>query len=257
MIPSAEFTLTKGTCTVYEFGNSIPLTRKLKELSQHEVMDIIRKTLANDMAKTIDKYIWTQVKSTQLIFLPSAGTSTTSIEMDTNGTCGTASNATAGLSYNHIIEIVDAMKELNIPTFDGENYLCITHPSTLTKLRKDLVSVNMYTESGRTSVLNGEVGKFAGMRFVEQTNISKVTPTNSGSGVGWAAFFGGEAMVEAIAVPEQIIEKEVTDYGRSLGLAWYMIAGYTPAFPVSTYTNNRIALWWPNAGVVANDTTAV
>jgi len=257
VIPSAEFTVTKGTGTVYEFGNSIPMTRKVKELSQHDVHDIIRKTLANDMVKTIDKYIWTQVKSTQLIFLPSAGTSTTSIEIDTNGTCGTASNATAGLTYNHVIEIVAAMKEYNIPTFDGENYLCITHPSTLTKIRKDLVSLQNYTESGRTQFLNGEVGKIEGMRFVEQTNISKVTPTNAGSGVGWAAFFGGEAMIEAISVPEQIIEKEVTDYGRSMGLAWYMIAGYTPAFPVSTYTNNRIALWWPNAEVVADDTTAV
>lgn len=257
VIPSAEFTVTKGTGTVYEFGNSIPLTRKLKELAQHEVMDIVRKTLANDMAKTLDKYIWGKVKTTQLIFLPSAGTSTTSIEVDTNGTCGTASNATAGLSYGHIIEIVDYLKELNVPTFDGENYLCITHPSTLTKMRKDLISVNQYTSDGYTKIINGEVGKFGGMRFVEQTNVSKVTPTNAGAGVGWAAFFGGEAMIEAIAVPEQIIEKEVTDYGRSLGLAWYMIAGYTPAFPVSTYTNNRIALWWPNAEVVVDDTTAV
>lgn len=231
----------------YEFGNSIPLTRKLKELSQHDVMDIIRKTLANDMAKTLDKYIFKQMATTNLIYSPYQGTSTTSIEVATNGSAATASAATAGLTYNHIIEVVDSMKERNIPTFDGENYLCISHPSTFTKLRKDLVSVNQYTESGYGKILNGEIGKFGGMRFIEQTNVGKVTATNAGSGVGWAVFLGGEAMIEAIAVPEQIIEKEVTDYGRSLGLAWYMIAGYTPAFPVATAANNRIAFWWPNA----------
>lgn len=249
-MPASNFTVTKGTCVVYEMGNSIPLTRLLSEMSKYEVKEIIRKTLANDMSKAIDQYIFDNcIKTTPIIAQAAGGTSTTLIDIETDGTGDHANAATCYLRTGHVIELVDAMKERNIPAFDGENYLCISHPSTFTALRKELVSVNQYTETGYGKILSGEIGKFGGVRFIEQTNVAKVTPTNAGA-ASWAAFIGGEAVVEAIAVPEEVIEKEVTDYKRSMGLAWYMIAGFTPAFTHS-YTassdNARVVLWWPNA----------
>ena len=227
---------------VYEFGNSVPLTRLLNEMSQHEVKEIIRKTLANDMAKTIDQYIYNQIKATNLIYQQSAGTDTASIVLYTNGT-GTQTNATA-LTYKHVINIVDSLKERNIPAFDGEDYVAIGQPTAFSALRSDLVAVNQYTETGYKKILNGEIGRFGGVRFVEQTNVSKVTPTTAAA-MSQVVFVGGEAVIEAISVPEEIIEKEITDYKRSLGLAWYLIAGYALAF--TTAANNRIAIWWPNA----------
>lgn len=245
-MPSSNFTVTKGTCVVYEFGNSVPFTRLLKELSQHELdgvgNGIIRKTLANDMAKTIDQYIYNQVKTTKLVFQQSAGTDTASVVLYTNGT-GTQTNATA-LTSKHIINIVDAMKERNIPAFDGEDYVAIGQPTAFSALRQELQAVNQYTESGYKKVLSGEIGRYGGVRFVEQTNVAKVTPTTAAA-MSQVVFVGGEAIVEAISVPEEIIEKEITDYKRSLGLAWYMIAGFTKAF--NTAANDRIAIWWPNA----------
>lgn len=243
-IPSSNFTVTLGTLTVTEFGNSIPLTRKVKELSQPDVEDIIRNALANDMAKTIDQYIYNQVKTTPLVFQQSAGTDTANIVLYTNGT-GTQTNATA-LTYQHVINIVDTLKERNVPAFDGEDYVAIGHPTAFSALRTNLVSVNQYTETGYKKVLNGEIGRFGGVRFVEQTHWSKVTPTTAAA-MSQVVFVGGEAIIEAIAVPEQVIEKEVTDYGRSLGLAWYLIAGYGMAWPIGTAANARIAMWWPNA----------
>lgn len=241
-MPASNFTVTKGTCVCYEFGNSIPITRLLSEMSQHEAKEIIRKTLANDMAKTIDQYIYNQVKASNLVFQQSAGTDTASVVLYTNGT-GTQTNATA-LTYKHVINIVDAMKERNIPAFDGEDYVAIGQPTAFSGLRQDLVAVNQYTETGYKKVLNGEIGRFGGVRFVEQTNVAKVSPTTAAA-MSQVVFVGGEAIVEAISVPEEIIEKEITDYKRSLGLAWYMIAGFTRAF--STAANERIAIWWPNA----------
>lgn len=249
-MPATNFTVTKGTATVTEFGNSIPFTRKLLELSQHDLKSIVRTALANDMAKVIDWHIAEVLSdAVQLVYGPASGTSLTNIESSTNGTRATAHNATAVMTYSHIIKIVDDMKEKNIPTFDGENYVCIAHPSTLTAMRTALVSVNQYTESGYKKILNGEIGKFGGMRFVEQTNVSKVTPTNAGAG-SWAFFLGGEAMIEAVSIPEEVVIKEITDYGRSLGLAWYAILGYGLAWTAAA--NARVACWWPNASAVSS-----
>jgi N4-gp56 family major capsid protein len=142
------------------------------------------------------------------------------------------------------------MKERNIPTFDGDSYLCISHPSTLSRIRGSLISYNVYTESGYKKLMSGEVGSFGGVRFIEQTNVSKVTATNAGAGNGWALFVGGEAMVEAVAIPEELIEKEVTDYGRSLGLAWYANLGFKN--PFATAANQRSLMWWPNASAPAS-----
>jgi N4-gp56 family major capsid protein len=249
-IPATNFTITKGTCTVYEFGNSIPLTRLLKEMSEHEVKQLLRKSLLNDMPKTYDQYIYDNcIKTTPLIAQADGGTDTALAELMTDGTGDAANAATCWLHTGHITSLVDLMKERNIPAFDGENYLCIAHPTTLTNLRNSLVSINQYTNLGYTKILSGEIGSYGGVRFVEQTHVAKVVPTNAGAG-SWAAFIGGEAIVEAVSVPDELIEKEVTDYGRSLGLAWYGITGFTPAFTHSYTTGSgdvRVVLWWPNA----------
>lgn len=245
VMPTDSFTVTVGTCVVTEYGNSIPLTRKLKDMSQMEIQSILRQTLTNDMAKTIDKAIFDQFGSGLLIAGPSAGTDTANIELWSVGTASTAANATAGLTTAHVLNIVDTMKERNIPTFDGDSYICVSHPSTLSRIRSSMISYNLYTETGYKKLMSGEIGSFGGCRFIEQTNVNKVTATNAGAGNGWALFLGGESMIEAIAVPEELIEKEVTDYGRSLGLAWYANLGYKA--PFSTAANQRSIMWWPNA----------
>lgn len=241
-MPASNFTVTLGTLTVEEFGNSIPLSRKLRELSQHDVEAIIRGALANDMAVTIDQYIYNRVKATPLVFQPAGGTSTSSVVLYTNGTG--LQTASVPLYPGHVAAIVDTMKERNIPPFDGEDYVAIGHPTAFTALRSALQSVNQYTETGYKKVLSGEIGRFGGVRFVEQTNWAKVSPTIAAA-MSQIVFVGGEAVVEAIVVPEEIREKEVTDYGRSLGLAWYMIAGYGLGW--TDAANARVAFWWPNA----------
>ena len=249
VMPSSSFTMTLGSCTMTEYGNSIPLTRKLKEFSELEIKSILRQTLVNDMTKAIDQAVWDKLKATLLVAQASSSTDTSNIQLFTDGTGTNAVAATCWLHTGHVINIVDAMKERNIPAFDGEDYVCIAHPSTFSQLRNQLVSVNQYTETGYKKILNGEIGRFGGVRFVEQTNIAKLTPTNAGAG-SWALFTGGEAVVEAIAVPEELIEKEVTDYGRSMGMAWYGIFGY--ALPFSTAANQRSVMWYPNASVLSS-----
>jgi N4-gp56 family major capsid protein len=246
-VPQTNFTVTKGTLSVTEYANSIPFTRKLLELSQHELKGIVRTSLANDMAKVLDKAVFAVMQGSPLVYQASAGTDTSNVVLYTDGT-GTQTNEVP-LSYNHVVEIVDSMKERNIPAYDGTDYLCIGHPSTFSNIRHGLIGVGQYTDTGYNKILNGEIGRFNGVRFIEQTNVDKLTPTNAAA-KSWACFIGGEAVIEAISVPEEVIMKEITDFGRSLGLAWYCILGYGLGWTAAA--QSRIAWWWPNASAVSS-----
>ena len=73
-------------------------------------------------------------------------------------------------------------------------------------------------------IINGEIGRYENVRFVEQTNIAKAGFTNALS--NWAYFFGADTVAEGIAVPEEMRGKIPGDYGRSRGVAWYYVGGF-------------------------------
>ncbi len=72
--------------------------------------------------------------------------------------------------------------------------------------------------------MNGEKGRYEGIRYTEQTNIPSEGWTNGLSDAIF--FFGSDTVVEAFAIPEEIRGKIPTDYGRSRGIAWYAELGY-------------------------------
>jgi hypothetical protein len=88
-------------------------------------------------------------------------------------------------------------------------------------------------------IKNGEIGRYENVRFVEQTNISKASWTNSKS--DWIYFFGDDTVAEGIAVPEEMRGKIPTDYGRSKGVAWYYLGGFGLVHTAASET--RIVKW--------------
>jgi hypothetical protein len=53
--------------------------------------------------------------------------------------------------------------------------------------------------------------------------------------------FGADTVREAIVIPEELRAKNITDYGRSHGLAWYFLGGYAIEWPEHQYA--RIIKW--------------
>ena len=53
-MPESNFTITQGTMSITEFGNSVPYTGKLDDLSEHPVKEVINKVLKNDAMKAFD-----------------------------------------------------------------------------------------------------------------------------------------------------------------------------------------------------------
>lgn len=221
-MPETNFTITQGTMTITEYGNSVPYTGKLDDLSEHPVKEIINKVLRNDAKKAFDIAAHAQFDATPLRVVPKGGTATDAVTLTTNGTA-TLTN-TVALGKGHVKAIVDLMKERNIPPYMGDDYIALAHPSTFRTLRNDVESVHQYVDKGFQMILNGEIGRYEGVRFVEQTNIAKGTFAQAKS--NWCFFFGDDTVAEGIAIPEEMRGKIPTDYGRSRGIAWYYLGGF-------------------------------
>lgn len=237
VMPETNFTITQGTLTITEMGNSVPYTGKLDDLSEHPVKEIINKVLKNDAKKALDASVYAQFAATPLWVAPTSGTSTSAVTLTTNGATATTNNVAMG--KDHIKAIVDIMKERNIPAYEGDDYFSIGHPTTFRTMKNDLEAVHQYVTEGFNLIMNGEIGRYEGVRFIEQTNIAKETWSNAKS--NWAYFFGDDTVAEGVACPEEIRGKIPTDYGRSKGIAWYFLGGHGLVHTVAAQA--RIIKW--------------
>jgi len=217
-----NFTITQGTMTITEYGNAVPYTGKLDDLSEHPVKEIIQKVLKNDAKKTLDQAAYDQFNATPLRVIAAAGTDTSAVTLFANGAVTGTNNVALG--KEHVKTIVDLMKERNIPPYEADDYFAIAHPTTFRKFKNDLEGIKVYIQEGFQMIMNGEIGRYESTRFIEQTNIAKATWTNAKS--NWAYFFGADTVAEGIAVPEEMRGKIPTDYGRSRGIAWYYLGGF-------------------------------
>ena len=236
-IPQSNFTIVQGTMTITEYGNSVPYSGKLDDLSEHPVREIVQKVLKNDAKKALDQAAYDQFNATPLRVIPTAGTDTAAITLYTNGTVTGTNNVALGKA--HVKNIVDTMKERNIPPYEGDDYFAIAHPTTLRTFKNDLESMKVYVQEGFQMIMNGEIGRYESTRFIEQTNIAKATYVNGKS--NWAYFFGADTVAEGIAVPEEMRGMIPQDYGRSRGIAWYYLGGF--GLVHSTAAQARVIKW--------------
>lgn len=236
-MPQTNFTVTQGTMTITEYGNSVPYTGKLEALSEHNIKEIINSVMKEDAKEAFDIAAHGEFNKTPLRVVPTAGTATDSVVLTTNGTA-TATNNVA-LGKDHVKVIVDLMKERNIPTYQGNDYAALARPTTLRKLKNDLESIHQYVQPGFQMILAGEIGRYEGVRFFEQTNIPASGFNQNKS--GWCYFFGADTVAEGVAVPEEIRAKIPDDYGRGKGIAWYYLGGF--ALVHGSATQSRIVKW--------------
>lgn len=245
-MPESNFTITQGTLTITEAGNSVPYSGKLDNLSKFPVMELVQKVLKNDAVKTFDRFAWQQFNTTPLRVIPVSGNNGSSVTLTTNGTVtGTNSIAYANA---HAKSIVDLMKERNIPAYLGDDYYALAWPSTLRNFKNNLETIHQYSDTGFKLIMNGEIGRYENCRYVEQTNIAKGTGTDgitqtlwAGAVSDWIFFFGNDTVAEAVAVPEEMRGKIPTDYGRSKGVAWYYLGGFGIVHTLAA--NARIVKW--------------
>lgn len=259
-MPESRFTIRQGQLSITEYGNSVPYTKKLDNLSKQPVEEIINKVLKHDAVKAIDKDAWQQFDNCVVRVGADSGTSTTAVVFE-EGLESTITNNVA-MGKEHIKLISDGMKERNIPAYQGDDYFAIGRPTTFRTFKNDLEELKIYVDVGFGMVMNGEIGRYEGCRFVEQTHVNKggaydsiqagsYDPIVAGGAdewdngkSDWVYFFGEDTVAEALAIPEEIRGKLPGDYGRSRGVAWYALLGFGIVHGEATQSaQGRIVKW--------------
>ena len=254
-MPESNFIIVQGTLTVTEYGNAIPYSGKLEALAQHTVRKPVMRALRRDATKAFDIAAHAQFNNCALRVVPTAGTSTSAVTLTTDGTATLTNNVAFGKL--HAQAVVDTMKERNIPPYMADDYYAIAWPSTLRPIKQDLESVYQYVTQGFQMILNGEIGRYDNIRFVEQTHIPKggaadSTTWNASTGTAdawnnaksdWIMFCGEDTVAEGIVIPEEVRSKIPGDYGRSKGVAWYYLGGFGIVHTTANPDDGRIVKW--------------
>jgi N4-gp56 family major capsid protein len=157
------------------------------------------------------------------------------------GTIGTVDEP-GYLSPTTIKDAVETLASENIPRL-GDTYVCFVHPSQSRSLRDwpEFIEVTKYAAPG--NFMLGEIGRLYDVVFIETTQVTQglTTPleditaldaNSSASGVqplatGYnAIMIGDNSFGQAIALPVELRDGGVIDFGREHGLAWYAIWGF-------------------------------
>jgi N4-gp56 family major capsid protein len=231
-IPKNNYTITQGTLTVTEYGNAVPFTLKLQSLAEVNVPNIVKTVLRNDLAKVLDSAAATEFKTSDY------KATITNTATTTFGTAGAAlDTSAASMSDKNVRDIVDKLKTLNVPRYDGNNYICIASTNSIRGLYDYFETKIQYTDAKPMFI--GEIGSYYGCRFIEETNVL-VNTLGSSSVDGEAVFFGADAVREGIVIPEEVRIDLPKDFGRDQAIAWYYLGGFVKTWDYSDDGETRI-----------------
>lgn len=234
-IPEGSLVPVSGTYTVQEYGNSTRWTGKLETLARLPVEDGLMQALINDMRKAQNTAAYTEFNSTSWI----ANFSSSGDEFRTDGTPASFSNTTnEDLTLANLRFLVKTARKRLIPYFDGESYVYITGVDSADQLRYDSTVVEtLRFDSGRAA-LNGEIGRVAQCRLVEDTHkITTKAGTSTTLDVGY--LIGADAVINEYALPPEVRAQD-KDFGRSIGVAWYFIAAWKKIYSQTLHSKEHV-----------------
>ncbi len=235
-MPENRWKVMKGSVVVTEYGNAVPHTLKLETLAEFDPSDISSQMLKSDQLEVIDSLAAAQFDTARYRAVCASTSSTT---FTTNG--DQTATTTTNMSDKNVRDVVDYMEKHWIPKYSDGNYRAIVSVNTKRGIYDYLSAIAQYTKP--EYMHNNEIGQYYSTRFVEDNSyLSDSIGSNSENGEAY--FFGKEAVLEAVAAPEEVRMKIPTDYGRSKGACWYSILGFKKIWALNTddlnFTNKGI-----------------
>ena len=238
-IPEGSIVPVSGSYVVQEYGNSVRWTGKLETLARLPIEDGFVQALINDMRKAQNTAAYTEFNSSSWI----ATFNSTADEFRTDGVAASFTNvANEQLSLANLRFLVVQARNNLIPYFDGESYVYITGPESMDALVYDTAVSTMLQHDSAREALNGEVGRIAKCRLVEDNHkIAKVGGSSSGAGLLLDTGFlvGADAVVNEYALPPEVRAQD-KDFGRSIGVAWYFIAAWKKIYSQTLHSKEHI-----------------
>lgn len=225
-ISPKNMTATTVQISVSEWGNAIAVTEYLLQTSYDDVLSEAAYQLGRDYSRVVDLMLRDVVMTTvNVIWAASA-----------------ANNAatSADLSIEDIRRGTEVLYTNNVPKLGGGNFfVCFVHPHQATSIKRDPEWVSASSYGATEQIFKGEIGRFDDTRFVvtghQNNGAASVSDpsydaTLAGTGNGGvnlykAVMFGDNFYAWAVALPVEMRDNGVEDFGRKHSLAWYSIMG--------------------------------
>lgn len=213
---------------VTEYGNAVAVTEKLLRTSYDDTMARVSTLLGRDYALVLD---------CELRDVALTGTNVVYADKVANRV-GLASTNT--LKVSTIKDAVEILSTNNAPKVGGANWVCFVHPHQSRGLRDDNAWINASNYGAPDQLFTGEIGRIDDTIFIETTLMKngacaqtdpaydadlKTGASGNQTNIYKAVIFGQSYYGLATALPVEIRDNGVEDFGRRRSLAWYSLFG--------------------------------
>ena len=184
-------TISSEFFTAAQYGATVAVSDLANLDSPHDLISIAAERVAYKAVRSMDTLVRDVIHAnaaTSAIF-----GATASATLTTN-TANSAVAAAGVLTGAFVKQMVARLKGSNVPQFADGTYRCIIHPAQEYDLVSD-TSVNGWIESRKyvdnTNLLTGEIGQFAGVRFIVSSDAKVYATAGASSGNVYNALFLG------------------------------------------------------------------
>ena len=167
------------TATVAQYGGYVELSDILDLTHIDPIVVQATGQIASQAGRTLDTVTReVMAAGTNVMYAPNGETAVTSRNAITNA---------CKVTPQVIRKAVMILKRQNAPKIDG-SYVAIIHPDVAYDLMSDPEWIDIHKYEASVNIFNGEIGKLAGVRFIENTE-AKIFPEAGASGANVYATF--------------------------------------------------------------------
>lgn len=233
---TAALTANQFSITVAEHGYAVAVSELLLNASFDDVMATASRLLGRNLAMYLDECArdtLLQASSVLYGYNKYSLSDRTAISPYDRGQHATTRAGLTGDYHFTTALVKDAVETLaskNVPRL-GDSYVCFVHPHQSRRLRDDPTWIEMtkYAQPGMFSL--GEIGRIDDVTFIETTQVRQIVNDPQADPeeqvpVYQSVIIGDNAFGHAIALPVELRDGGVLDFGREHALAWYSIFGW-------------------------------
>jgi N4-gp56 family major capsid protein len=184
-------TISSEFFTAKQYGATVAISDLANLDSPHDLISIAAERVAYKAVRSMDNIVRDNIHSTVGTAAVFGATSATAL---TQNAADSAVAVAGVLSGAFVKQMVARLKGANVPAFADGYYRCIIHPAQEYDLITD-TAVNGWIEARKytdpTNILTGEIGQFAGVRFLVSSDAKVTAAAGASSGNVYSALFLG------------------------------------------------------------------
>jgi N4-gp56 family major capsid protein len=195
----------KVSAIIQQYGGYTAITDLVDLTSITDVMKLAAERLGAQAGETIERVIITEcffahvattggsphhlVKTSAEITDAWTAISGVSVVAANGGITNTVSSTNV-LAVSDIRSAAFKLRKLNVPPYEGNDYVAIMNTETAEDIAGDSTFINFhqYVDKGVDALYNGEIGKIYGVRIIETTNGLVCRGSNSGGTASTVAY---------------------------------------------------------------------